>query len=191
MGSYTKPYFATQIYIYCTSNLCILDHLAMLENRCTLANTLTHRDATWSLHWTTCHNVWWRWSRTDASWAVVGTRVRWSHARPEENGRPVHLPNSYYTVNSGTTAVLWDTSTRPSPWVCRCHWSVYLWDYHSDACKVQESSGVDTSGGSAYDVYPQSRNCAIIGEKRTDQCNIELPQAMKAEYYHYILNVHN
>ena len=46
-----------------------------------------------------------------------------------------------------------------------CHWGVYLWVQHSDAGEVEESGGVDTSGGGAYNVDPWSRNCAMEGGK--------------------------
>ena len=46
-----------------------------------------------------------------------------------------------------------------------CHWSVYLSVHGGDAGEVEVSSGVDTSGGSAYDVHPGSRNCV---EKREE-----------------------
>ena len=122
-----------------------------------VATSLTHRDVCWSLHWTSCHNVWW-WSGAGVGCTVVGTRVGWSHTRTEENGGPVHLPDSYYTVNSGTTAVSRDTPTRTSPRVGHCHWGVYPWVQHGDAGEVERSGGVDASGGGAYDVHPRSWN---------------------------------
>jgi len=45
--------------------------------------------------------------------------------------------------------------------VCHCHWGVYLWVQHSDAGEVEESGGVDTSGGGLYNVHLWSRNCAM------------------------------
>ena len=39
-----------------------------------------------------------------------------------------------------------------------CHCGVYLRAQHCDAGEVEESGGVDTSGWSAYDVHPWSRN---------------------------------
>ena len=39
-----------------------------------------------------------------------------------------------------------------------CHWSVYLWVHDGDAGEVEVSSGIDASGGGAYNVHPGSRN---------------------------------
>ena len=122
---------------------------------------LTHGYICWGYHWTTCHNMWRWWDWAGVDFTRVGTRVRWSHARTEENGGPVHLPDLCYIVNTGMAAVREDTSRRSSPWVCDCHWGVYLWVQHSDAGEVEESGGVDNSGGVVYNVHLWSRNCTM------------------------------
>ena len=119
---------------------------------------LTHSDTCWSCYWTTCYNVWW--SRAGAGCTVVSTRVRGLDARTEEDIGPVHLSILCYISNCGTAAVAWDAPRRSSPGVGHCHWSVYLRAHHCDAGEVEASggTGVDTSGWSACDVHPRSRN---------------------------------
>ena len=119
-------------------------------------NLLTHSNTCWSCYWTTCHNVWW--GRTGAGCTVVGTRVRGSHARTEEDTRPVHLSSSCYIGNCGSTAVAWDASRRSSPGVGHCHWGVYLRVQLCDAGEVEASGGIDISEWGACDVYPRRRN---------------------------------
>ena len=117
---------------------------------------LTYRDIRWSYHWTTCHNVWRGWEC--AGCAGVGTSVRGSHARTEEDTGLVHLSKSCYAGNCGSTAVAWDASRRSSPGVGHSHWSVYLCTHHCDAGEVEASGGVDTRGWGAYDTHPLRRN---------------------------------
>ena len=149
-----------------TLSLLLLSHLN-LQCMClyfySYAMEHTYRDTCWNLYWITCHNVWW--SRTGAGSTVVGTRVRGSHARTEEDTGLVHLSKLCYTINTRTAAIAgWDASGRSLPGVGYCHWRVYPSAQLCDAGEVEASGGVDTSGGGAHDVHPWSRNWGRIKE---------------------------
>ena len=135
-------------------------HVLVFLQACdwTYSNYLTYRDTCWSCHWTTCCNV--CWGRAGAGCTGVGTRVRRSYARTEEDTRPVNLSNLCDIVNCGTTAVAWDAPRRSLPGVGHCHWGVYLCVHHCDAGEVEASGDVDTSGWGLCDAHTWSRNWA-------------------------------
>ena len=143
-------------YLYCILIIYIASW--SIINIASAAIFLTNSDVCWSYHWvTTCHNVWWWW--TGAGCTGVGTCIRGSHARTEEDTWPVHLSILCYIVNCGTAAVAWDAPRRSLPGMDHCHWSVYLRVHQCNAGEVEASGGVYTSGWGARDVlHPRSRN---------------------------------